>query len=796
MKFTLGWLKTHLDTDADIATLARAMTDLGLEVEEVDDPSQVYGPFKVAHVVKAEPHPDADRLRVCQVDTGTGVVQVVCGAPNARTGMKGVFAPAGSHVPGTGLDLKKGKIRGVESNGMLVSEREMGLSDDHEGIIDLPEDTPIGTPFAEVAGLDDPIFHLGITPERADCLGVRGVARDLAAAGLGALRPLDLRPVAGVFDNPIALDITDTDACPLFAARLIRGVRNGPSPKWLQDRLRAIGLRPISALVDITNFVTFDLARPLHVFDAGRLTGNRLTIHPAAGGEELAALNDKTYVLDPGMTVISDGAGVQSLAGVIGGAATGCTEATVDVVLESALFDPVRTAITGRRLQIISDARFRFERGVDPAFVLPGAEIATRLILELCGGEPSTLTVAGAVPDHRPTITLRPERLADLGGLAVARDEAIGTLECLGFEITDPGSGPITAVAPSWRRDVALEADLVEEVLRVHGYDEIPAVPLPPLTALPTPARTPAQARLSDVKRLLATRGLMETVTWSFMSLEHVDLVGGVPDSLRLANPISTDLDVMRPSILPNLLQAAARNAARGWPDLGLFEVGPRYRDDSPKGQDQICAALRAGRTGPRHWDQAPRDVDVFDAKADALAVLSLLGLPGAQVEAGGPDWYHPGRVGTLKLGPKKILGHFGEIHPRVRAALGVKTVAVGFELNLDEIPLPRAKGKTRPALDASAFQPVTRDFAFVVPAEVAADQVIRAAAGADKALIAEIGVFDLYEGDKVAAGHKSLAIQVTLQPTKATLTDDQIEAVASRIVAEVTKRTGATLRT
>ncbi|HWG78850.1 MAG TPA: phenylalanine--tRNA ligase subunit beta, partial [Stellaceae bacterium] len=619
MKTTLAWLKTHLDTGASLDEIVATLVMRGLEVDGIENRAKGLAPFTVARVVSAEPHPNADKLRVCVVDTGKERVQVVCGAPNARAGMLGVFAPPGATIPRSGMVLKHSAIRGVESRGMLVSGYELALSDDHEGIIELAPDAPVGAPFARVAGLDDPVLDIKITPNRADCLGVRGIARDLAASGLGRLLPLDTAPVKGSFRCPISVHLAGPDekACPLFVGRLIRGVRNGPSPRWLQDRLTAIGLRPISALVDITNLITFDLDRPLHVFDADKIKGD-LVVRGARPGETLAALNGKSYMLDSDMTVIADDSQVLSLGGVIGGESTGCTATTSNVYIEAALFDPVRTAATGRKLQLQSDARYRFERGLDPEFVRPGLEVATRLVLSLCGGEPSEIGMSGAVPAWQRRYPFRPSRVQSLGGVDVPPAESKRILESLGCTVTEQ-AGTFIVEPSSWRGDIEGEADLVEEVLRIHGYDHIPAVPLPRDTAMPKPALTPAQRRVDFVRRTLASRGLVEAVTFSFLPRALAELFGAAPDALRLVNPISADLDQMRPSILPNLLTAAQRNADRGFADGALFEIGPQYRDDTPEGQDLVAAGVRTGRTGAKRWDDPGRPVDAFLAKADAL---------------------------------------------------------------------------------------------------------------------------------------------------------------------------------
>ncbi|MEO3427592.1 phenylalanine--tRNA ligase subunit beta [Pelagibius sp. CAU 1746] len=798
MKFTLSWLKDHLETEASLKEITDKLSMIGLEVEGVEDRAETLRPFTVAYVKEARPHPNADRLRVCIVDTGSEEVQVVCGAPNARTGMKGVFAPVGSYVPGIDLTLKAGKIRGEASNGMLVSEREMGLSDEHEGIIDLPEDAPLGASFAEVAGLNDPVIEIAITPNRGDCLGVRGVARDLVAAGLGRLKPFDTTRQAGSFESPIKwqrdLPADRQDACPFVAGRYFRGVKNGPSPDWMQERLRAIGLRPISALVDITNYVTFDLGRPLHVFDADKVKGD-VVMRFAEPGAEILALDGDTYTLDAEMVAIHDDNGPEGIGGVMGGELSGCQEDTTNVFLEVALFDPDMVARTGRKLGIHSDARFRFERGLDPQSAVWGVDVATRLILELCGGEASEPVSAGEIPPETRRVTLRPARVAELGGMEVAPDRQAEILERLGFQVARE-NGALAAVPPSWRPDVESEACLVEEVMRIHGYDDIPEVELPRDSYLPRAVLTPAQRRVSAARTALVWRGMLEGVTFSFVSSKEAALFGGGAEALRLANPISADLDVMRPTPLANLATAAVRNADRGYGDLALFEVGPQYLDDTPDGQSTVAAGLRAGDVQPRHWAGGARPADVFDAKGDAEAVLGACEAPveNLQVTRDAPGWYHPGRSGVLRLGPK-VLAQFGELHPRVLKALDLKGPAVAFEVFLDAVPLPRAGKQKRALLELSPFQPVSRDFAFLVDEEVPAEKVLRAARGADKALIAGVSLFDVYQGKGVEPGKKSLAIAVTLQPREATLTDQEIEAVAEKVVAQVTKATGGTLR-
>lgn len=797
MKFTHSWLLDHLDTDADVAMIAETLTNIGLEVEAVIDEGAALSPFVIGFVEDAWQHPNADRLRVCMVNDGTSTTQVICGAPNARKGMKGVFAPAGTHIPGTGVDLKVGEIRGEKSHGMLCSEREMGLSDEHDGIIDLPEDAPVGGSFAAYAGLDDPVYEIGITPNRGDCLGVYGIARDLAAAGLGTLKKPDYNNVAGSYDSPIEWQRDDAigNACPYVAGRHFSGVTNGPSPAWMQRRLKAIGLRPISALVDITNYVTYDLGRPLHVFDADKVAGGVVTMRYAKAGENILALDGKEYDLTEKMIVIGDDNGPEGIGGVMGGELSGCTDETTNVFLEVALFDPIMVAETGRALSINSDARYRFERGLDPKSAIWGTEVAARLIHQLCGGETSHVVTAGDLPEVTRSVSLRLPRLKQKSGIDVPVANANEILARLGFNNTINGD-MIEAGVPGWRSDVECEDCLIEEVLRIHGMDKVPAVPLERETDLPQPAITSAQRRESYARKILATRGMLEAVTWSFMPADLSIAFGGGGADLTLANPISADLDQMRPNILPNLLQAAVRNADRGMPDASLFEVGPVFRDPTDKGQDIVVGGVRAGNAIPRHWSENTRPVDTFDAKADALAVLEACGAPVAnlQVSTDAPDWYHPGRSGGLRLGPN-VLAWFGEVHPGLTRKLGLKGRAVAFEVFLERVPAQKSKGgKSRPLLRSSAFLPLARDFAFLVDRDVPADKIARAALGGDKVLITGASVFDVYEGDELA-GRKSVAITVSLQPKDRTLTDEEIDAVAAKVVANVEKLTGGTLR-
>lgn len=800
MKFSLKWLEQELETDAGPREIADELTMIGLELESLDDPADKLKDFVVGHVEDARPHPDADRLQVCRVNNGTGTFEVVCGAPNARTGMKGVFALEGSYIPGIDMVLKKSKIRGVTSNGMLLSEREIGLSDEHEGIIELGDDAVPGAPAAEALGMSDPVFDIGITPNRGDCLGVRGIARDLAAAGIGTLKPLLIEPVEGKFESPIKvhLDLDDEtmSACPYFVGRYFRGVRNGPSPDWLQQKLLAIGLRPISALVDITNLLTMAYGRPLHVFDADKVHGD-IHVRLSKKGEKILALDGKEYELDDEMTVIADEKEAEALGGVMGGEPSGCTGETVNVFLESAYFDPVRTAATGRKLNLMSDARYRFERGIDPDFVLDGAELASKLLLDLCGGEASDIVIAGEKPDVSRSYPLRKHRVQQLGGVEVSEEETVRILNVLGFDVTDNGDAWECDV-PSWRHDVVGEADLVEEVARIHGFDNIPAVSLVRETNLPSPAVSLPQARRARARRALAVRGLTESVTFSFLPRKHADLFGGVPETVNLVNPISADLDVMRPSLLPNLIDAARRNADKGFGDVSLYEVGPQFAGENPEDQAVAASGVRAGLTGPRDWAGSSRKVDAFDAKADVMAVFEQLGVSAgsARISTDAPAWYHPGRSGTIAFGPRQVLAHFGEIHPGILQAMDADGPMAGFEIYLENLPRPKdGKSAMRQPLALSAFQPVERDFAFIVDDGIAADDLAKAAAAADKKLISGVRVFDEFQGGDLEAGKKSLAIAVTLQPTEATLTDEEIEAVSGKVVANVAKHTKGVLR-
>ncbi|MEP3917123.1 phenylalanine--tRNA ligase subunit beta [Ascidiaceihabitans sp.] len=797
MKFTLSWLKDHLDTDASLDDILYALTDLGLEVEGVENRAAKLADFTIGYVESAEKHPDADRLRVCQVNTDEGMKQIICGAPNARAGITVVVAKPGVYVPGIDTTIGVGKIRGIESFGMMASEREMELSDEHDGIIELPSGD-VGQRFVDwLAEHDpakvDPAIEIAITPNRPDALGVEGIARDLAARGLGTLKSRDVEYVPASFasDIQVSIDEDTRDGCPVFYGRLIKGVKNGPSPAWLQDILRAIGLRPISFLVDVTNFFTYDRNRPLHVFDADKVAGN-LRVHRATGNETLVALDEKSYALQAGQMVISDDTGPESIAGIMGGLDTGCTEDTVNVFVESAYWDPVQIAYAGRALKINSDARYRFERGIDPAFTYEGLERAVRMIVDHAGGEASEVVVAGKDLNTARAYKLDAARVQSLVGMVIPESTQRQTLTALGFRL----EGDMAHV-PSWRPDVQGEADLVEEVARIASLTKLKGVPLPRLTdGVSKPVMTPMQRREQMARRTAAALGYNECVTYTFIDQASAALFGGGDDATMLENPISSDMSHMRPALLPGLLQAAARNQARGFQDVALFEVGPAFHGGEPGKQHNLVTGLLVGRTGPKDLHGASRDVDVFDIKADAEAVLAAMGAPTkVQIMRGAPDCWHPGRHGKICLGPKKVLGIFGEIHPKVLAAMDIKGPAMGFTLWPSEIPLPRKAGANKGALTISDLQAVERDFAFVVDADVEALTLVNAAAGADKALIHDVRVFDEFIGDSLGEGKKSLAITVRLQPKDATLKDADIEAVGAKVIEKVIKATGGVLR-
>ena len=793
MKFTLSWLKDHLDTPATIAEVEAAMTMAGLEVEHVTDPAKKLAAFSVARIVEAVQHPNADRLRVCQVDTKDGRKEIVCGAPNARAGLTVVYAPLGTYIPGSGITLEPRAVRGVVSKGMLCSAAELETAEESDGIIELPDGLAVGTPAAEALGLEG-VIDFEVTPNRPDWLGVAGIARDLAAAGLGRFTTRPVEPVKGGFPCPIDIRLDDSGACAAFAGRLIRGVKNGPSPAWLQARLKAIGLRPISALVDVTNLLSYDRCRPLHVYDAAMLTGGFIEARLGHEGEEVLALDGETYKVTPELCVIADGSGAIGLGGVMGGESTGCSEATTDVFVECAWFDPIRTAQAGRITGITSDAQYRFARGVDPGFVVPGIELATQMILDFCGGEPSEVRLAGTLPAAPAPIAFDPDYVRKLGGLET--DRSVQILTDLGFEVTGSGA-QLTVQPPTWRRDVEGKADLVEEVTRIAGYGALPATALPEVPRPVGGVLSPRQARARAGRRTLAALGWSEAVTWSFTARKIAQLFGGGQDALVLANPIAAELDCMRPSILPTLLEAVGRNAKRGFADVALFEIGPIFSGDRPQDQRTTITGVLAPHA-PRRWDGVKAD-DLFAVKSDLMTLLDELGAAVASLQVAqgsAASWWHPGRSARLQLGPKAVIAEFGALHPSVLKALDVDGPVYGFEVFLEAIPEPKKKAvKTRPALELSPLMPLSRDFAFVVEQKVAAGDLVKAVAGADKALIASARVFDVYAGAGVPEGCKSLAVEVGIQPKDHTLAEAEIEALSARIVAAAAKAVGARLR-
>jgi phenylalanyl-tRNA synthetase beta chain len=797
MKFSLSWLSDHLATTASLDEIMAFMLKAGLEVEEVHNPAEDLAAFTICKVKTAEPHPDADKLRVCTVDTVDGEKQIVCGAPNARAGMTAIYAPLGAYIPGLdfALDKKPRKIRGIESSGMMCSTKELNAGEDHDGIADLDESIPLGTPAADALGLNDPVIDFEVTPNRPDWLGVKGIARDLAAAGAGGFLDEPVKKVSGNYDCPIQIELDNPEACPIFAGALVKGVKNGPSPTWLQARLNAVGITPKNLLVDVTNYISLDRARPLHAYDAEKVKG---TIRARLGseGETLEALDGKTYNMTPDMCVIADDSGVIGLGGVMGGESTAVSEQTTDVFIESAWFDPLRTAKTGRATGIISDARYRFERGVDPKSCLDGLNLALKLITEYGGGAPSKANIAGEPPVVEDRIEFYKRDVARLTGLDIKPAQMKKHIKALGFSIEDTGETWFLSV-PSWRFDMERSADIVEEIARLEGFDTLPTTSLPEPKGGRKAVTTPIQARVRTARRTLASRGFLEAVTWSFMPKAQAKLFGGGADALTVANPVASELNQMRPSILANLATAAQKNANMGERDMRLFEAGPIYLGDGPKDQRTVVASLvRPAKT--RHWAGSDNGYDVYAAKADLFAVLEALGQPPErfQVDAPRQSHWHPGQAACLKLGPKVTIAHFGALHPRVLKTLNVDGPVYGFELNLNALPQMKAKAtKTKPVLNKADLTPIRRDFAFVVSEETPAGAIIKAAHGADKTLIASIDVFDVYQGKGIEPNQKSIAIEVTLQPKGDALKDADIEAISAKIVAAVAKSTGGVLR-
>ncbi len=799
MKFTLSWLKEHLDTNASLEDIVEKLTAIGLEVDGVEDPAKTFEGFIVGEVLEAKQHPDADKLQCLMVNTGTEELKVVCGAPNARKGLKGVFAPAKSYVPGIDMVLKKANIRGEESNGMLCSEKELCISDEHAGIIELPADAKVGSPAADILGLNDQIIDIELTPDRGDCTGVYGIARDLAAADMGTLKPLKVEKVAGSFASPITVEIKDKGACDLFVGRYIKGVKNVPSPKWLQDKLKAVGQKPISALVDITNYFTIAFGRPLHVFDVDKLQGN-IHVRFAKEGEEILALDDSTYKLNEKIPAICDDSGVIGMGGIMGGMSTGTGDDTTDVYLECAYFNSDAIRIAGQKLKIDSDARYRFERGVDPAFTHDGAELATQMILDICGGDASETVVAGEAPDITREVEFSPNRVKTLGGCDVDADRQKEILVNLGFTVDD--SQQVWKITnPSWRHDIdAGEADMVEEVLRINGFDKIPAVPVTRDFTMDYPQPTPVQKNIKTMRHILANRNMNEAVTWSFMSEDKADLFGMAENpnkkAITLTNPISSDLSIMRPSALPNLIDMIGRNADKGYPDLAVFEIGRNFESTEAEGQFLVVSGARSNNVEGRHWAGEPRTVDAIDAKTDVVVALEAAGIKveNLRVAPEAPSYYHPGRSGAFKMG-KNVIAYFGEIHPGVLDKMDRDEAYVAFEIFVERLPAAKKKTTNKGILKMSALQPLSRDFAFLVDKDMAVDAMLRAVKAADRKLIVDADIFDVYVGKGVDDDKKSVALSATLQPTDKTLTDKEIAVIADKIVAKVEKDTGGVLR-
>ncbi|MFV0322715.1 MAG: phenylalanine--tRNA ligase subunit beta [Alphaproteobacteria bacterium] len=804
MIFTLNWLKEHLDTQASLKEICDSLDSIGLEIEDVKDRADALKAFTVAEIIEANPHPDADKLQICQVQTHEGMQEIVCGAPNARAGIKVVFGGVGVAVPGiTGDDgkafiLKKAKIRGVESAGMMLSRRELGLGDEHTGIVELPANANVGEAVAAYLGVDDPIIEVAITPNRGDWLGIRSIARELAAAGLGTLKPLNIPQIQGSFASPKKVvygDDTAKLACPWFVGRMVKNVKNTESPQWLKDRLEAIGLRPISALVDITNYLTIDLCRPAHFFDAAKLNGN-VVVRMAKEGESIEALDEKNYKLDNNMLTICDEQKPHGIAGIMGGEESGCSDETAEIFMEIALFDPISVATTGRKLSLQSDARYRFERGVDRAFLEDAMQIATQMVLDICGGEASEIISVGAPLAEQAPILYHPERTQSLAGIEIGVDKQVRILEALGFTVKQQGEN-YSVQEPSWRWDHEGEAGIVEEVVRIYGLDNIEPISLAPEKGLITQAaENPTQRKRERARQLLAARGCWDTVTFSFMDSRKAAMFTPLKDNLFVANPVSSEMDYMRPSLLPNLLDGAVYNMKRGFGDVDLFEIGPIFEDDKADSQPIVVAALRVGQNHGRHWLDKPRNVDVFDAKADALAVLDIMDAPvdNLMTSRNAPGYYHPGRSGSLSLGPKNILAYFGELHPSVAKKFGIKGTAVAIEIFPHNIPESKKKQVSKGVYNPSDLMPLSRDFAFTVASDVDAEKLRRAAFSADKKLITAAEIFDVFEGGNLGEGQKSVALNIKIQPTDKTLTDAELEALQNKVIQAVEKQ-GALLR-
>ncbi len=800
MKITLSWIKEYLDTKASNEAIIEQLSMLGLVVDDVIDRSKGMEEFKIVHVISAEKHPEADRLKVCKVDTGSEILQIVCAGVNARTDMKTVLAPINSVIPTNGMKIKLGTIRGVESQGMLCSAEELGLAEPgvEKGILDLPSDAPVGAVYAKYAELNDPILDVEITPNRGDCLGAYGLARDLAATGIGTLKPIKVPEIKTNFKSPKTIVIADEskNVCTLFTGVYIKGFKNSPSPEWMQKRLRAVGLRPISALVDITNYMSQGIGRPMHVFDADKLDGD-LLIRQAKKGEKVLALNAEEYELDESITVVADKTTAHAIGGIIGSMDSGCTETTQNVFMECAVFDAINITLTGRKLNILTDARHRFERGVDADMIPVAQKIATQFILDHCGGEASEMITVGLPPRVMPTVTFRPKRVKDLIGVDVPSDKCRQILESLGMIIKGDGE-QWQITSPTWRHDITLEADLIEEVIRIYGYDHIPTTELPSASTIESFESTPgARARQKwgwQIRRALCARGLNEAMSLSFLDEETTKMFGGGNPALKIVNPISSELSDMRPSLLPNLINAVQRNHDRGLHNVNLFEVGKQFSDITKDGEKLVAAGVRSGKTGPRNWAAQPRDVDLFDAKSDAITTLQACGIAvdNLTVAAPGPAYFHPGRSGYFMQGPKNKLAAFGELHPKILADMNIDPKIVGFEVYVQDLPIPK---NNKGQLELSPYQAVERDFAFLVNKETPAQDVLSAVKRADKILISEVRLFDVFEGKTIEAGKKSLALSVRIEPKEGTLTDDMLTTLSNKIIEQVRISTGGELR-
>ena len=794
MKFSYSWLTEHLKTNAHFEEIEKKLTSIGLEVEDIQDTGKAYQDFIVGQVLEEKKHPNADKLKLCKVDIGKEKVDVVCGAPNVEKGMKVVYAPVGSTIPVNQMKIKAAKIRGVESYGMMCSEYELGISNEHDGIIRLEEKETIGRSFSEIYGLNDIVIEIGITPNRQDCLGVKGIARDLASAGMGELLERKISREKGSFKSPIKIEIQDNKICSAFAGRYFRNVKNTESPEWLKNKLKSIGLRPISALVDITNFVMYDENRPLHVYDADKING-KIIVRAANDGESFQALDEKDYHLKNGMCVIADEKKVLGLGGIMGGESTGCSTETKNVLLESALFDEINTAKTGRNLSILSDARYRFERGIDPNSTLKGIDLATQLILEICGGECSEVELAGNIKENKNEVSTSSSYISRRLGFEVSDKELISILSSLGIETSQTGD-VIKCLIPSWRQDIHGEADISEEVIRIKGYENIPTSNIRLKSKINKNILNYAQKKLMKARHFIASIEYDELVTFSFTDSKNCEVFGDI-NKLKIVNPISEELDILRPNLLPNLLQAIKKNKNRNFDSFSIFEIGSQYRSTSPEDQLNVACGIKSGIKTEKSWKNMQTEFDIYDVKQDLTSLIDYL-MPGNKkisVSNDCPSWYHPGRSGSIKINNSVIAGYFGELHPSVANQFKIKNKTNIFELYLDELPNTEKKTTNKPVLNLSDFQIVTRDFAFVIDKKVKSEEVVTSAFKVDKELIRNVEIFDLFEDDSLGKDKKSIAIKVTLQSNEKTLAENDISEISSKIIESVEKSTSGTVR-